>query len=726
MNAALRSFLKTNGYIAILLAALLFLFASSLSSHHPDAFLLVLLAVLVNMLLAISRFSSRIVLVYNGLFSFLLVCLVNSGVFPPSGALRNMGWISVHLYLTAFLGRAQGWLQPTNWFTWAQNPATVDAELLSFLLALLIWQAVTSLVWGTLRYRRAFDGTLLPGVLLAFSITYNEQKISLLLMYILFSGALAAVSALQNAEKGWQAHNQSYPGDLGYDWTFSTLPSLICVGLVAWLAPLLGTPQGWQKIQDFFNHPSSYVNSPAELEIPSVSADVGGLEVIGSVLPSGGELILWLHATYPYSDALTPFSTGENFTAPQPFYLRSQVYSLYTGVGWEPVPRQALDTAILSEMEASEGRVLLQQQIEILPAHSAYLFAANLPFQSSAGTRLRLAGEHESLMLEGDVSQYSVSSWVANPTVDQLNRAGTDYPAEIRQSYLQLPPNLPQRVAQLAQTLAPDSFTPYERALAVQEYLRSTYTYRRDVPAPPVGEDAVDYFLYESKEGFCSHFASAMAVLLRTAGVPARVVSGYVASQYDPQQQAYGVPASAAHAWVEIYFPSYGWVEFEPTPSQPARQYGTQAEDIQGGEESAAPGNHSPGTQNTFRWLFLAGFLLGLSCIAIFIWRHFHIYADLAPAARLYWQLRKALQRGGLSAGSSHTPLETELEMLPKLAESPQLQHLLQEATWLYMCEQFNPKPLSNAALRKTQRLWRACWLERLYLQWRSLVQKKR
>jgi hypothetical protein len=88
------------------------------------------------------------------------------------------------------------------------------------------------------------------------------------------------------------------------------------------------------------------------------------------------------------------------------------------------------------------------------------------------------------------------------------------------------------------------------------------------VRAPPPGRDPVDFFLFDLKEDFCEYFASAMVVMLRELGVPARVVEGYTAGTLDPNTGKFVVKELDAHAWVEVYFPLYGWIEFEPTPSQ--------------------------------------------------------------------------------------------------------------------------------------------------------------
>jgi len=144
------------------------------------------------------------------------------------------------------------------------------------------------------------------------------------------------------------------------------------------------------------------------------------------------------------------------------------------------------------------------------------------------------------------------------------------YPDYIKAKYLQLPSTLPQRVKDLAHKLLDNIPNPYDRAEALETYLRSPpFQYSPQVKATPPGRDPVDYFLFDLKQDFCEYFASAMVIMLREEGIPARLVEGFTTGTYDAASGEYVVREQDAHAWVEVYFPQYGWIEFEPTPSQP-------------------------------------------------------------------------------------------------------------------------------------------------------------
>jgi len=125
-------------------------------------------------------------------------------------------------------------------------------------------------------------------------------------------------------------------------------------------------------------------------------------------------------------------------------------------------------------------------------------------------------------------------------------------------------------VKALAHQVMDDLPNAYARAEALETFLRSPpYSYSAQVKATPPGRDPVDYFLFDLKQDFCEYFASAMVVMLREEGIPARLVEGFTTGTFDSASNAFVVREQDAHAWVEAYFPQYGWIEFEPTPSQP-------------------------------------------------------------------------------------------------------------------------------------------------------------
>ncbi len=137
----------------------------------------------------------------------------------------------------------------------------------------------------------------------------------------------------------------------------------------------------------------------------------------------------------------------------------------------------------------------------------------------------------------------------------------------VEAKYLQLPETLPQRVRDLAVSITASSGNRYDKVKAIEQYLSGNFPYNLDVRTTPRNRDFVDYFIFDLKQGYCTYYASAMAVLARCAGIPARYVEGYMLppKPIEEGSKKYSVSNMQAHAWVEIYFEGYGWLPFEPT-----------------------------------------------------------------------------------------------------------------------------------------------------------------
>ena len=160
---------------------------------------------------------------------------------------------------------------------------------------------------------------------------------------------------------------------------------------------------------------------------------------------------------------------------------------------------------------------------------------------------------------------YEVTASVSQAGPEELRLAGLDYPTWALAKYTQLPPELPQRVRDLGAELTAGAETPYDKAKAVEAYLK-TLPYSLTMNPPPYNSDGVDHFLFNERRGYSEYFASALTVLLRTQGIPARMVTGYTVGQQVPEADTYIVADSNSHGWAEVFFPGYGWIGFEPTP----------------------------------------------------------------------------------------------------------------------------------------------------------------
>jgi protein-glutamine gamma-glutamyltransferase len=160
--------------------------------------------------------------------------------------------------------------------------------------------------------------------------------------------------------------------------------------------------------------------------------------------------------------------------------------------------------------------------------------------------------------------QYEARSILPTPPPDALREAGADYSDSLRESYLQLP-TLDRRIPELAKQITARADNPYDKARAVEGYLRSHYGYTLDLTGTPQN-DPLAYFLFQKRAGHCEYFAAAMTVMLRSVGIPARYINGFLTGEYNDVGGDFVVRASDAHSWVEVYFPTYGWLTFDPTP----------------------------------------------------------------------------------------------------------------------------------------------------------------
>lgn len=276
-------------------------------------------------------------------------------------------------------------------------------------------------------------------------------------------------------------------------------------------------------------------------------------------------------------------------------YWRGQSLSYYDGRGWsEPEaspPQERL--ADLSAAAAGEKEIIQSVRFAKPQSEPAPLFAGGTIIrlnrvdtdldahqkEGASGFRLVTGPETSASYIRPadgakQIYGYELVMNPAEPAGFLLpDHEGTDRQeaelAEIRYRYLQLPASLPDSVRSLAKQLISDPGNPAKAADEVESYLTSRYTYSLDTSIPAEGQDFVADFLFRQKEGYCDHFSTAMVVLLRSQGIPARWVKGYAPGEQTAAGQ-YTVRYSDAHAWVEVYVPGKGWVTYDPTPGYAA------------------------------------------------------------------------------------------------------------------------------------------------------------
>ncbi len=212
-----------------------------------------------------------------------------------------------------------------------------------------------------------------------------------------------------------------------------------------------------------------------------------------------------------------------------------------------------------------EYRVLLS------PVSTDVLFAASRARRLSA--RIRYLNVDQTRSLHNSMHGYApfgynVVSDLGTPSADALRSAPTELPAEFRLLYLRLPQKMDPQISLLAAKVTASLTNPYDKSVAIQNYLRNNYGYSLNPPSIEP-EDPVGSFLFKSKQGYCEYFAAAMVLMLRSVNVPARIVNGFQTGTYNRLGGDFIVRARDAHSWVEVYFPGHGWFPFDPTPPDP-------------------------------------------------------------------------------------------------------------------------------------------------------------
>jgi transglutaminase-like putative cysteine protease len=703
---------------------------------------LMITGLVVGWLLGLSRWKGWQAALYSLVLSLAGVVNVIGRLLPVL-----QGWVhapfldslnSLHVQLTVFALRVEGWV-----LTLQNGGSVQDTGLFVALAGLAGWSACAWLAWWILRRRQALVGLAPLALIMAVNVQLSHQNRFTLAWFFFFAMMLVVRTGFTQQKEGWTRRRVDYPDELGYEWGVSGMLIGVVVIVAALLASVFGTPEGWKALSEMVQRSQARMNQTAEQlfggvhaptprpgeeavkTIPSIQTP--SLGEIGSPIPKGSQAVMnvWIDDPAP-----PPIDISGRGGPPIPLrmhYWRSQVMGEYTGRGWNPTALADAPPGANQVPDSSPvGRYLLKQRFEIVATHSGALFAVNEAVAVDNGVALKATQPDGSLLLVGSVDQYEVTSLATDATVKRLIQAGSAYPQALSQAYLQLPA-LPARVAQLAREVA-GAGTPYEKAVRIQNYLRAQYKYDLGVKPAAPGRDVVDAFLFEEQAGFCSHFATAMAVLLRTQGVPARVVTGYAMGSYDVRKGMYVVPESASHAWVEVYFPGYGWVEFEPTPAYSSFNYPSGGA---GAVDSAQPQNpenvKKPANIPAFVWI-LTLILLVSALWGYLFWRRAERrrVKDLNRLAwMVYGRVRRGLVLGGAPAAANLTPDEFAEVVRPALLEYPRLQEALTQATWVFIQSAYTPRAPDSYEIALCEQTWSSARMEWLRMILRRWVARK-
>lgn len=257
------------------------------------------------------------------------------------------------------------------------------------------------------------------------------------------------------------------------------------------------------------------------------------------------------------------------------FYLRGMAYDHYNGRAWtnsfvrHPVMNRTPDgDFLIDERRTDRKEAALRQDIIMEALGIPVLFGIPAVYSVSGNLHaLQTDGMGGIYVSSPSPSrfQYSVYSFPDRISNEERTAPSLSYPDSVKVRFLQLP-ELNLRVRELARQVTSEAQSPYEMALAVKRHLLGNYRYSLDVQTAAQSSPVED-FLFTRKTGYCEHYATAMVVMLRTLGIPARFVTGFLPDEWNEFGNYYTVRQQDAHAWVEVFFPKSGWVTFDPTPS---------------------------------------------------------------------------------------------------------------------------------------------------------------
>ncbi|MGC9316498.1 MAG: DUF4129 domain-containing transglutaminase family protein [Armatimonadota bacterium] len=282
---------------------------------------------------------------------------------------------------------------------------------------------------------------------------------------------------------------------------------------------------------------------------------------------------------------------------------------------------------------------------------------------------------------------------------------GAEPPKAVDMRYaLQLPDSLPARVRRLARRIVTEDGAeqPVGMALAITNYVKAEYDYDLQAPVLPQGRDYVDHFLFESRTGYCNHFASAAAVLLRALDVPTRLATGFTSGEYRAERQVYEIRDQDAHAWVEAFLPGTGWIDFDPTPDPDELQEETPQAGI-GSRIGEAFGRAG-------EWVVahrVVILVLGIGLLAVvaalslgrrwYRWRIRPLRPGVAPEGRITYAYRQAL-RWLESEGVARKPSDAPWEFAGVVtAARPAVAQDLSVLTEKYVGARFAPRASEEA-----------------------------
>jgi transglutaminase-like putative cysteine protease len=446
------------------------------------------------------------------------------------------------------------------------------------LMSIAFW-IISSWAGFTLVRNQNYLGAILPAAIGLIIIQNYDSGVPGRLWFLAFFAfiALLLLGRLQFLENkiSWRERRVFLSPDNSVDITSSMAIAAGLLIIVAWTVPASLTSMNsavktWNRIsRPWHEFTERMENAVSALESPS-----GGKhgEFFGSELSLGRGFPLSDLVMFQVQAPDLPFEER-----PPRYYWRGRTYDRFVNGQWytSGTVREDYSPAVTNPFNVStEQRLASHFVFNTGKTNFSLLYSPALPIWiSRPGVTFALPTDygkdivawHAYPALRGGET-YQVDAILSNPNRQQLQEAGTSYPEWVSQKYLQLPRDFSPRIQELAKEITTDSQTPFEKAIAITNYLRADLDYSETIPDAPRNKDRLEWVLFDLKQAYCVYYASAEVLMLRSVGVPARMAVGFTQGERDGN--TYVVRRLNSHAWPEVYFPDIGWVEFEPTAGQ--------------------------------------------------------------------------------------------------------------------------------------------------------------
>jgi transglutaminase-like putative cysteine protease len=438
----------------------------------------------------------------------------------------------------------------------------------------LTWIAAFLSAWSIFRWRNAWIALIPGGIGLLTNISYLPGQFSMDFVVFLFGAMLLVMrSNLRNREGDWVRKGLQYPSFISLTLLNATVWVAVALLIAAWMIPLASEAPVVSTVWNAVSTPFSGATDWSRLFSSIDSKREVPLHNFGQTLPLQGKVVLSDREVVEV-DFGDQSNYGRN--------LRAAVYDEYTPTGWKAGSRQTADFGSngVAGSDPSKGPAALKDRKNVtvsvlVETPEQALVSIGEPVSSNLDSRAEVISDTNSdigtlrprkALKPGDT--YTETGSVSQASVESLQAASSNYPEALKTRYTQLPSTLPQRVRDYATQVTDGQTNAFDKATAIESALRA-YPDTYDIPSVPPGRDAVDYFLFDLKRGYSDYHASAMVVMLRSLGIPARLATGFSVGEFDLNSHRYIIRELNAISWPEVYFPGYGWEEFSPFGGAP-------------------------------------------------------------------------------------------------------------------------------------------------------------